>query len=315
MSNPILELIEQQNEINEKAWVTFSEDYERRNPQPEVKKNTMWFRAIAIGSIASLTVSGSFTIPAFFNISMATGTLQVVAFFVGFFGFVMVDVMAMIGSHKLVDLAYRPQALAGKVDNRLMIVFVSVMTAFAFVVGVTSNLYYMMYGFGVLVDGSQGLQNLAVFLGVLMALAPPILSSATGAIIALEPLQTIIEREAYEKARNSAWGRFKSKQGITLDIDKLTERYMDKAMDRLEAPVSEVSVADTGGRTGWTNGTASANGRTGGQADGQADASAQVQRYFEEHPADRGKSVRELAEIIGVGKTTVAKVKRELFNG
>lgn len=233
MTNPILDLIEQQNVINEKAWVTFNDDFERRNPPPKVHNRNWWFRAVTIGGIASLSVSGSFTIPSFFNVSLATGTMQFIAFFVGFFGFVMVDVMAILGAHKLVDMVYRPQALNGQMNSRVLIFFVATMTGFSFVVGVLSNLYYMMRGFGILPEGSIGLENLSVTLGVFMAFAPPILSIATGAIIALEPLQGIIEREAYETSRNRAWGRFKKKQGINLDIDKLTERYMDNAMNRL----------------------------------------------------------------------------------
>lgn len=234
MNNPILDLIEKQNEINASAWVTFNEDFERRNPPPKIENRAWWYRAVALGGIAALTVSGSFTVPSFFKISLATGALDVIAFFVGIAGFIMVDMISMIGAHELVNIVYRPQAMQGKMNNRALVIAIGIMTAYAFIIGVGSNLYYMLYGFDVLVDGSQGLLNLSISLGVLMAFAPPILSASTGAIIALVPLQSIIEKEAYETSKNRAWLRYQKKMGIQFDVEQLTERYMDNAMNRLE---------------------------------------------------------------------------------
>lgn len=225
MASPILELIEQQNAIDEKAWITFTDDYERRNPLPNETGIGWRYQMIRIGAGASLVVSGSLTIPAFQTVSSSSGMNILLSWFVGFMAFLMIDVLLFVASHQFVDMVYRPQALAGNMEQSMIMIYVGLMGVFGFVVGVSSNLYYVMIGFEVFEVGSQVADGFTIGLGILMAFAPPIQSATAGAIIALVPLASIIEKESYETSKSRAWGKYQKKRGLNLDIEAVIDKY------------------------------------------------------------------------------------------
>lgn len=232
MNNPILDLIEQQNAIDEQAWITFIDEYDRRNPAPNEKRSMLQI-GMLVGLIASLTLSGLMTIPAFMRVLDAAGTWQPISFAGGLAGFISVDLVMFFSTYYLVNTYYKPKALEGNVDMSQLMKAFSIAAGFGFLVSAGSNIYFVMIGYNV-IDINSNVGLIASFMvGLLLALAPPIQASATGSIMALLPLTTLMEREAYERSRNAAWHRYKSKRGLNLNVEKLTEQYMENAINRL----------------------------------------------------------------------------------
>lgn len=300
MSNPILEIIEQQSKIDEQAYKAFDDDYTRRNPIPD-SNNRLLLGGMFLGLVASLTLSGLMTIPAFMTALDAAGVWKPLSFTGGVAGFIAVDLVMFFSTYYLVNTYYKPKALSGKVDVSELMKSFGVSAVFGFIVSAGSNIYFVMIGYNVIqVDTQIGL--IASFLvGILLAFAPPIQASATGSILALLPLTTLMEREAYERSKNASWHRYKSKRGLSLNIEQLTERYLDNAMDRLSEPVSVQVSEQTDSR------------QTSGQGyERVASATDAAIAYLTANPDAMGLSLRELADIIGVGKDSVSKAKREL---
>jgi len=236
--SPIIDLIEQQEKIDEKAWKAFNQEYDLKTPSPSQKRS--WYTyAINTGAIAALVVSGAFTIPVFSSIAYSMGMNQLVSVFVGIAGFFMVNGSLFAATHQWIDGVYRPQALSGKLTQKTVIAYLTVLIIFDVLIDIASNLYYIMFGFNVLVDGSQADLGFSIGLGILMSIAPSLVAIAGGAILALMPLKNIIEQQAYEKARNAAWTRYKRKRGLNLDMESLTEKYVQQRLGLVETPVSQ----------------------------------------------------------------------------
>lgn len=299
--SPIVELIEQQQVVDEAAWSAFTKEYDLRNP-PNTQKRNLLQIGMMIGLIASLALSGLMTIPAFMRVLDAAGIAQPISITGGFAGFIAVDLVMFFSTYYLVNTYYKPKALKGDVDMSQLMQAFSVAAIFGFIVSAGSNIYFVLIGYNVIALDSQAGVTASLMVGLLLAFAPPIQASATGSIMALLPLTDLMEREAYENARNKAWGRYKKKRGLNLDIEAITEAYVEKRLGSMSEPVHlSVPSAPFGTDLGQTQ-----------PASYKRDAAMLVREHLIDNPLDMGLSTRRLADKIGVGKSTVSRVKNEM---
>ena len=227
----IQKLFDQQSEINERAWDTFTSEYERRNPPPQV--NEKWQRiGMNVGLFAAMIVSGIFTIQAFLQVFKFAGISNGFDWVGAVSGFVMIDVILFFLTNFVVNLAYRGKALAGEMEATIILKISGGIAAFIFFVSLSSNLYFMMMGFDVLQSDSSGLRFLGLIVGVMLGSAPPIQSVAIGTIVAMIPMQSLIERKSWEDSRQRAWFQFRRKHKLDLSIED--------RLERLATPVHEV---------------------------------------------------------------------------
>jgi hypothetical protein len=283
----IQKIFDQQQEIDERAWDTFTSEYERRSPPPA--QDNRWQRiGLNIGLFSAMIVSSIFTVQAFLEVFNLAGINPVLSLVGSITGFLMIDVILFFLTHFVISLAYKSTALSGNLNPRIVLYTAIAIAAFTFVVSIASNLYFMFIGFGVMARGSAAIKNVGLIVGLLLGTAPPIQSIAIGTIVAMMPLQLIVERKDWELSRQRAWFSFRRKHGLDLAIESRLERL---------SVVSEPRPI----------------GRTSGQGYNYTpNASDTVKMHLEANPQDIELSVRELASMLGVGKSTVADVKRDM---
>jgi len=296
----VTDVIESKNNISRKLWDVFSERYDASHMRPQT--SGWWVRlGIWIGTISAVALSGLITVPTFRIIFSVTGSSRLEQFSGGVLGFITVDIVLFFMTWFAVTLTYRPKARKGELDATLILKWAWSAAAFDFLVTVLSNLFFVLQGYH-LFSMSDGAGHLFSFVvAVALGFAAPIQALACSTILALMPLQHIVELEEYEELKAKAFARFEKKQGANLDLSDL----MEKTFQIEEKPLSILSNRTDNGRT---------NGRTGRHGyDYMSNASDKVRAYLLNNPDDMDMRVRELADIIGVGKSTVASVRRDML--
>jgi hypothetical protein len=219
----IQKVFEQQSEIDERAWDTFISEYERRNAPPAY--DNRWQRiGMSVGLFSAMIVSSIFTVQAFLQVFELAGISFLFSAIGSVAGFLMVDVILFFLTHFVIDLAYKSTALAGNMNPSIVLWIAIGIAAFTFCVSIASNLYFMFIGFGVMERGSDTMRHIGLIVGILLGSAPPIQSIAVGTIIAMMPLQLIVERQAWELSRQRAWFSFRRKHNLDLSIESRLER-------------------------------------------------------------------------------------------
>ena len=237
MDNPILEIIEKQQQLDAAAWETFNAEFERRKPPP-TQRGSWLIVGMSIGLVASLMLSGQLTIPAFMRVLSSAGNPYILSLAGGIAGFVSVDLVMFFSTYYLIDSYYRPKALNGEVNMQSLTHAFAVSGVFGFVVSVGSNIYFVLSAFELIqLDTAQGTAA-SLVIGLLLAFAPPIQATALGSILALLPLTKLIETQAYERSRDAAWRRYKGNRGLNLDVERIAQAYVER---RLGTPNKTVS--------------------------------------------------------------------------
>lgn len=272
------------------AYAAFRTIYEAKLPapvMPQVERESIFVPiALVVMIIASVVVSGSRTIVEF------GGGL------VGVSAFVMLEgaIVAYAFFHTRTD--FQESRIA---DVRRL---AKIGLILAFAVAVAANVHAVLKSKNV--ETSEWV-NTGIL--ILVAVSAPTLAFISGDIMALETLRNAFkarkakdtyqaELAAWSKALNEVWAREKSKWGVKVEVSRPDSPQVDNF--QLSSAVRPVDM-DTDGR----------QFATGQGYNKRTDARAMIWTHLEQNPRDAELKVRELAEKIGVGKSTVAEVLKE----
>lgn len=304
----IMEMMEQQALIEDKAWTMFKEAYEREVPPPILeekpeKQNHWIYRVMLLGLVGALIVSGLQTIPAFYIVMEQAGLPIPLAIMGGISAFVAVDLVMFSASHYLVQTQWRLRSKTNEENFNRIERFIQVAQWFGFAVSIGSNFYFVFFAYHVnnYIAGID--TGITLTVAVLIALAPAIQGLAIGSVIAALPITDEIESirinrrnrelmQSYNKAMRSSWDSRKRKYGV---------KDMSERIERLQDMSEPVQMSNGHGRTSTQGFNA------------MSDVSIQVRDYLLANPDAMNKSVRELADLIGVGKSTVANVRKDMM--
>lgn len=294
-------------QIHQAAFTTFRRRYELETPPPvkpvQQAKRDRFMRLVLLLVVAgSLIVSASHTVSVF---SHGKSTL------VGIAAFLMLE----SGAVSLGFYQAREKYQSREVDSRHMLRYMTAGVWLAVFVMAAGNIQdvFMVAGFA---DGSLWLViNFGI--SVAVALSAPLMVLIVSHVLAMLYVKDLaFDRRAeldYEEKVKAwhddmlrSWQPQKRRYGATVDIN-----------------VSSPSAGQLDGRTA-DNILPALSVRTG--ADGQRTDSGHgfernakgkeiVRQHLTEYPEDVTAKVRELAERLGVGRTTVSEVQREFKAG
>lgn len=279
-------------EQHEAAYAAFKAIYVQKSPPPERQKakREHIISLIALGFLvsASVIVSGSRTIAEF-----GGGVVGASAF-----------VMLELG---IVTYAYvRTNSSDLETNRENVLKLLKRGLWLAFLVALAANLHHTLKG-----EGFQS-EIVDVVIAGLLAIGAPTLALISGDVAAmLVAMDRASQREAdalYDQALadwkdslNASWNANKSRWGIRIEVEPEPVR-LSSADGQTRALPADVRPSDQADGRGHATGQGY-NKRT--------DARTTVQAHFDAHPEDVNLTVREIAEKLGVGKTTVADVLRE----
>lgn len=273
------------------AYAAFKSIYESKHPPPEPSATArdgvslIIVLALTVVMVSSVIVSSSRTVEEF-----GGGWIGLMAF-----------VMLEGGLVAYAFFRARRNARASKIEDARKLATFGLLLAFVSAVG--ANIDHVLKLHGITTpDAVNTLINL------LVAVSAPTLAFISSDVLALELMAGEFRRrqarETFEASvrdwldgLNRAWAGQQSRWGVRVDVRADT-------LDGQTPQLSAVRPADT-----------PADGRGHGYGQGynkRTDARTLVWTHFEQHPEDARLTVRELAEKIGVGKSTVSEVLREM---
>lgn len=272
------------------AYAAFRTIYEAKLPMPvmpPIERESIFVPiALVVMIVASVIVSGSRTI-----IEFGGGLVGVSAF-------VMLEgaIVAYAFFHTRTDFQ------ESRINDVRRLARIGLVLAF--IVATAANIHAVLKERGVDVDGRV---NTVILIAV--AISAPALAFISGDIMALETMRNSYKarkmKAEYAKTLaewtddlNTAWAREKSKWGARVEVSRPDNPQLDSL-----SSMSAVRPADmdTDGR----------NFATGQGYNKRTDARTAIWTHLEQNPLDADLKVRELAEKIGVGKSTVAEVLKE----
>lgn len=282
------------------AYTGFKAVFEKMTPppaKPEQKAfNFGWKQwAMAATLIGAVIVSASHVIPVFlgkeeisdiFSDGLIDGIITMI---IALAIFVMGEMALVVFAYSATENGANHETMK-TVNN-----FTKVGVIFIAIILIAANVYYtLQYRTDIDADFSDiwGIFRVGIFL--LVGAAAPIIALIVGEILAVDVLKNAAanrrELQSYEENLRSwneslqtAWNRVKGKWGGNVDIQPLKQE-----------PVY-LSASEQTDRQGHVS-----------------KATDKAYQWLSENPDMQGKPVRELAEIIGVGKDSVAKAKKLL---
>lgn len=290
----------------EEAYSAFRRTYEMMQPPPVMPANAErvlgWKQAgMFLGLLGSVIVSASHTIPIF----VGSTNITPLTIFIGIAVFVMVEVGIIVFAYSSTEQQHKTRE---DIRNRVKH-YTRNGLYFIVTVAIAANVVYVIEH-NITIPNDAVIQStwngvrVVIFLAV--GLSAPVIAFLTGEILAVDVLEhqsrfsKNVEKYQAELAEwqdglNRSWSSQKKKWGANIDIDSRVKRL---ASDASETVSSERPI-----------------GRTSGQGYAYAsDASETVRTYLLDNPDDMKLSVRELAEKIGVGKSTVAAVRKQMMD-
>lgn len=278
------------------AYTTFRQTYELENPRPAEETisrdivSLIIVLALSIVSIASIVVSGSRTITEFGGEG------------IGAVAFVMIEGGIMAYSFFIARRNANKERLKNTVRWAMAGLILTV------VVGLGANADAVLRGHSVTIP-----EGVKIAINLIVALSAPALAFISSDVLAIELMATEIRRRdaavEYDKHTrewqgdlNAAWGKQQRNWGAKIEISK-PRSGQDGRTD--SAPLlSALSAAD-----GQADGQRHATGQDYSK---RTDARTLVEAYIIANPDAIGMKVRDLATLIGVGKTTVSDVIKEI---
>ncbi len=301
MSNTDYDLIASQ--VNE-AFQAYRNTYAQTNPPPDLQKvarkhvqsNKVMYRLLGVLVVASVVVSGSHTVPVFAD-SLPTGTHPIIALIVSVAAFVAIEVAILVYAYQRVEKAHADNPNMSKDVQRLM----GYGLALAISVALGANVYSVLkpHMVGELTSIWQGV---SIIVATLVGISAPVLAFIAGELFGLmnvearERKNTVFNEheqltEAWEAGLRDAWARDRAKWGARVSVERPVSVVLP------DAPVRPVLSAPDGqaDKHGYGVGYVRAS-----------DAFQRVIDYLSAN-ADAGQmTVRQLADAVGVGKTTAA---------
>lgn len=277
------------------AYLAFSKQYELEHPAPERTALTRDVVSVAIivslliVMVAGVIVSSSRTIEEF------GGS------FVGVFAFVMLE-------GGLVAYAFfrarRAAVESNRVGNARRLATIGL--TLAFVSALAANIHAVLK--------AQHIETPPIVntvINLFVAVSAPTLAFISADVLAIELMSGEARRRAAEQQYESAlnvwraqlheeWQRRQRALGVSWKVERDGER-------------PQLSAVSMRGQVDMDNGQATGHG-TGQGYTKRTNARELVARYLDEHPEAISMPVRELAALIGVGKSTVSNVLQERGN-
>lgn len=266
------------------AYAGFKSIYQDKNPMPPLMKadRSDWYIALGVTAIvvASVLVSGSRTI-----VEFGGGLIGVSAFVMlecAVVAYAFIYTKNNINDERIDDV--RKLTNKGK--------------WLALIVAVVANVHATLKQNGVI---SSDVVSIVILL--LVGISAPLLAYISGDIAGLEYMKALSRGrkidehnrgiiEAWQDGLNRAWAGQQKQWGVKVDM----------APEPVQSSVQPVQLSD--GHTGHGQGYSR-----------ESKAASIVRQHLDSHPEDMSIPVRELAEKLSVGKSTVASVVRDVKNG
>lgn len=291
MAGEITQVYEELAIKHNAAYAAFRSIYEAKNPTPKPRKKNWSDMYVVVGVLvivlASVLVSGSRTVAEF------GGELIGIAAFVmlecSIVAFAFIRTRSHFDKKRMEDVR--------KLTNRGLWL--------AFMVALAANIHATLKQNGVV---TAEWINTTILL--MVAFSAPTLAFISGDIMALEYMRinqrnkeieesNKSEFEAWAEGLNKSWQSQQSRWGVKIEVEN--ERVVVPRTDgQATRHLSALSEAD-GQRTD------SGHGYGVGYTK-RTDARTRVEEYLAVNPEAVSMTARELADVIGVGKTTVADV-------
>lgn len=274
----------------------FEKVYVRQVPMPTGKTSTTVRWALIALVVASVIVSASHTIPAFLD-TIEGGMADWMKLVIALAALVMVEVgmlvLAYVLSRRLADVD------VGHINTQLKRGL-----GLAFVLALLANLHSTLAPrFG----ETAHWDKFSFLVFVLMGVSAPTLAYIAGEVFGLTTLKD--ERDNadalsdWHAKREAAWESALAKY----------QRDMVKGRVSVQPESGVLSARPSDTLSSGQADTDKAGHATGQGYSKRTDAREQVRRHLEAHPEDLTLTVRDLAEKIAVGKSTVADVRREML--
>lgn len=240
--------------LKEALWSKHKKEYELTHPRPS-NINRWLFACLVLGTFAAIIMSGMLTVPTFrlaLEQSEANISTQNTG---GVAGFIMTDIFAFALTLFIVRSRYRPLALKGEFDASVLNNWATKALGFSFFVQVTSNMFFVFQGYEVIPLDSFVWRGFSFVVASSLALASPIMALAGSTMLALIPLQNIVERQAYEDSMLNSFRRkgYDKKLGL---VDSLSHVLQTPQTNRLSIPMQtdrQTMQTGTGLQTGQTD--------------------------------------------------------------
>lgn len=290
--------IQQEAQRARAAFEGFKGFYSATNPPPVQKlyqQDNFWIKAaLGVVLVASIIVSGSHTIPTFADgDTLIKGVVGVSAFFM-----VEVAIVALefIRTQRHYRIAREEPASLGY--------FIVAGLVVAVAVALLGNMEYMLSSHGILI--TDGLR-LIILLG--MALSAPLLAFLVGGVLAMYAVMDRVgarrhheayetEMQGWEDGLRRAWHANKGRLGGSMQIQ--VDRPVVSNGNSNGIPLENIPVLPSKSSIGHSK---------------QPQASRIVREFFTSNPdALQGDAV-EIAQRLGVGKSTVYALMKELKAG
>lgn len=281
---------------HEAALAGFTRIHESKYPRPSkaVIKTDVVSRliiiALAIVMSAAVIVSSSRTVDEF-----GGGLL-------GFIAFIMIE------GGIVVYALFRARRTANKERLQKTLKWATAGLVLTFVIGVGANIDDALTKKGVVLPSA-----VSTIINLLVAISAPTLAFISSDVLAIELMATEIRRreaeaiydeqcKGWQDNLNRSWASKQRDWGVQIKVEAT-----DGRTDTKQGQLSALSAAD-GQRT-------DTDGQSHGYGQGytkRTDARTRVEEYLNTNPDAISLTARELAKIIGVGKTTVSEVIKDM---
>jgi hypothetical protein len=217
---------------------------------------------------------------------------------VGAASFVMIEIMAIVFAYNAIETDTANQDMIKRVNHNMKLgkwFIVSIMVIF--------NIYYVLSSNGIALH-----DWIRIVIFLFIGTSAPVVAFLTGEIWAIDKIKHDVRLRKQNEIYNEAYQEWEI--GLVNSWNSQKKKWGGQVNISVSEPVQSDGQMD-GQRLMLSNRTD--NGRTNGHGyDYVSNASDKVRAYFMENPEHKGWKVRDLAEVIGVGKSTVSSVRKEM---
>lgn len=275
------------------AFEAFKGLFAATNPAPVVtpfQPENQWIKAaLAVVLVASMIVSGSHTIPTF------AGGDNVLKAIIGIAGFFMLEVAIVAFEFIRTQRHYR----VVREEPATLNFFLKAGLGLALMVLLTVQVEYMLTQGGISIH-----DNVRLFILVSMAIGAPLLAFFTGGILAMYSVMDRVqlrrhteawqaEMQQWEDELRRSWQANKAKFGGRVSVT--VERPSAVSEERLLSVSTQTDTRQTG--AGYNR---------------VSSAVDIARQWLTDNPDKADMPVRQLADMIGVGKDSVAKARKDM---
>lgn len=267
----------------------FSIEYAMRYPKPEAGSTRWVFLSVLMMLVAAVIVSASETVPFFIgrNHDMHPAVTLAVAISV----VIMIEIAIILTSHLIVRFSKR---------NSLPIIYLLFAALIiAMSVAVSANIVGQLERRAIWVN-----ENINTIVSILAASAAPFMALIAGVVFAILEGSGKRELSEWRIRKNSAWSSHKKKHEVKITVSKPTPSIAARSGSNGNSPQIPNSNSN------WSGNKMESN--YGFQRNSSAMEKALA--YYRENPDDLEISPVDLANQIGIGKSTMYKARNQVMS-